>query len=63
MKKCQAEEGRLIKLYATGKFGQRVLDGLVAPVQLLLAEHERDLQFLENQRAFNEDPRGKGAQA
>ena len=60
MKKCQAEEGRLIKLYATGKFGQRVLDGLVAPVQLLLAEHERDLQFLENQRAFNEDPAEKG---
>ena len=60
MKKCQAEEGRLIKLYATGKFGQRVLDGLVAPVQLLLAEHERELQLLENQRAFNEDPAEKG---
>ena len=55
MKKYQAEEARLIKLYSTGDFNLEVVKGLVAQVQVLLAQHERDLLLLENRDAFNED--------
>ena len=55
IRKCQAEEGRLIKLYVTGDFDQQVLQGMVAQGRLLLAEHERDLLLLEKRQVFNED--------
>ena len=58
IRKCQQEERRLIKLYATGDFDQQVLQGMVAQGRLLLAEHERDLLLLEQRRAFHEDPAG-----
>ena len=55
MKKCQKEEKRFLELYSTGYFNLEVLKGLVAQVQVLLAQHELDLLVLENREAFNED--------
>ena len=59
VKKCKDEEGRLIDLYKEGSFDVQVLKGKVAQVRLMLAEHERDLQLLEKQGEFNENPAEK----
>ena len=62
IKKFKDEEGRLIDLYKEGDFDLQLLKGKVAEARLLLAEHESDLQLLEKQREFNEDPAEKHLQ-
>ena len=62
LKKCRGEESRLIDLYKEGDFDLPLLKGKVAEARLVRAEHERDLQLLEKQTEFNEDPAQKQRQ-
>ena len=62
IRKCRGEESRLIDLYKEGSFDLPLLKGKVAEARLVRAEHERDLQLLEKQREFHEDPAQKQRQ-
>ena len=61
IRECKKEERRLLGLYAGGNFDEENLNGLVAPVRVLLGEHERDLLLLQ-QASFNQDPAEKSSQ-
>ena len=62
IRECKKEERRWLEFYGSGNFEEEKLNGLVAPVRVLMGEQERDLLLLQEQDSFDQDPAEKSRQ-